>query len=95
MKTNINEEGVIIDVRPAEMYMDGHIPGAVSIPYDIFSTEVGKVLPVKDVAITVYCESGYNAGECSKELKELGYTNVVDFGSIENYDGPLEIPDQD
>lgn len=43
----------VIDVRPAEEYATGHIPGAVSIPLDQLDTRLAE-LPA-DAEIVAYC----------------------------------------
>lgn len=48
---------VILDVRPAEEYRAGHIPGAVSIPVDELGERIGE-LPT-DTDIVVYCRGEY------------------------------------
>ena len=41
---------VIIDVRKAEDYANGHIPGAINIYWKSFRDEKGVLLPVTEVA---------------------------------------------
>lgn len=41
---------VILDVRPREEYLAGHIPGAISIPLELLSDEVEKVFEVGAVS---------------------------------------------
>ncbi|MFB7366555.1 ArsR/SmtB family transcription factor [Streptomyces hydrogenans] len=48
---------VVLDVRPVEEYLAGHIPGAVSIPVDELASRVGE-LPEK-TEIVVYCRGEY------------------------------------
>ncbi len=36
-----SEDVVVIDVRAAEDYAEGHVPGSVNLPQDQWSTEVG------------------------------------------------------
>lgn len=52
------EEGgyLLIDARPGKKYLEGHIPGAVSMPYAAFDKMHAKVLPRdKDKLIIFYC----------------------------------------
>ena len=73
---------VILDVRTTEEFAESHIKGAVLIPdYDIKS-KAETVLTDKDQLILVYCRSGRRSKNASKELAELGYTNVKEFGGI-------------
>ncbi len=48
---------VVIDVRPAEEYAAGHIPGAVSVPYPDLDDHIDE-LPA-DVEVVAYCRGPY------------------------------------
>ena len=48
---------LILDVRPLQEYLAGHIPGAVCIPVDQLADRIGE-LP-EDVEIVVYCRGEY------------------------------------
>jgi rhodanese-related sulfurtransferase len=45
----------IVDVLPAESYSAGHIPGAISLPFDKISAEAKQILPDPGAEIAVYC----------------------------------------
>jgi rhodanese-related sulfurtransferase len=64
---------VVLDVRPAEEYDAGHIPGAVSIPLDELRKRV-KELP-KTKQIVAYCRGPLCAlaPEATRYLKSRGY----------------------
>ncbi|MBQ3123524.1 MAG: rhodanese-like domain-containing protein, partial [Firmicutes bacterium] len=46
--------------------------------------------PDKDQVIFVYCRSGNRSKEASAKLTKLGYTNIVEFGGINNWEGEIE-----
>jgi rhodanese-related sulfurtransferase len=48
---------VVLDVRPAEEYAAGHIPGAISIPVDELAERVAE-LP-NDAEVVAYCRGAY------------------------------------
>jgi rhodanese-related sulfurtransferase/DNA-binding transcriptional ArsR family regulator len=48
---------VILDVRPAEEYRAGHIPGAVSIPLDELTDRINELS--SEVDVVVYCRGEY------------------------------------
>lgn len=88
---------LIVDVRTAEEFAAGHIPGAVLFPYDdlpskaaAFEKLVGGDKGGKDRPIVVYCRSGRRSAIAARELKKLGFRNVVDFGAIDRWKGHLE-----
>lgn len=79
---------IILDVRTAEEFADGHIPGALLIPHDTIEAEAGDKLPDKAQLILVYCRSGRRSKNAAAALAGMGYTNVKEFGGI--LDWPYE-----
>lgn len=81
---------VILDVRTAAEYVEGHIPKAINIANEIISEETTKdLLKDKDKLILVYCRSGNRSKQASEKLAELGYANIVEFGGINTWNGEL------
>ena len=81
---------IILDVRRPDEYAEGHIPGAINIPNEQIGTSEIPRLPSKSQLILVYCRSGRRSKEASEKLVRLGYTNVVEFGSILDWKGEIE-----
>ena len=73
---------IILDVREQYEYDEGHIPGAILIPYGEIADRAEKELPDKNQLILVYCRSGRRSKIAAEELVKLGYTNVKEFGGI-------------
>ena len=73
---------VILDARLQSEYDEGHIPGAILIPYDKIADRAEKELPGKNQLILVYCRSGRRSKNAAEELVKLGYTNIKEFGGI-------------
>ena len=73
---------IILDTREQYEYDEGHIPGAILIPYDEIADRAEKELSDKDQLILVYCRSGRRSKIAAEELVKLGYTNVKEFGGI-------------
>ena len=78
---------IILDVRTREEYESAHIPGAICVPNETIGEEDIPELPKKDQLILVYCRSGNRSKQASAKLVELGYTNVVEFGGINDWTG--------
>ena len=76
-----------MDVRTEKEYNEKHIPNAVNIPNESIGTEEISQLPDKDQLILVYCRSGNRSKQASEKLVELGYTNIVEFGGINDWTG--------
>ena len=83
------QEGyAILDARTQEEYDEGHIPGAILIPYDEILEKAEDVLTDKNQLILVYCRSGRRSKLAAEDLVKLGYTNIKEFGGI--IDWPYE-----
>ena len=80
---------VIVDVRTQAEYDEGHIPDAICIPNESIGAEPIPELPDPEQTIFVYCRSGRRSKEAAGKLAELGYTNVVEFGGIMDWTGPI------
>jgi len=80
---------VLIDVRDADEFRRGHIPGAINIPADSIDS-IGRKVKDKDAPIYSYCLSGARSGRAAAALKAMGYTNVTNIGGINRYKGDLE-----
>lgn len=86
-----NPDAIIVDVRRKDEYKAGHIPGAVLLTMETISAETAaKVLPDKSKMILVYCRSGRRSKIAAQTLSELGYSNLIEFGGILDYNGKIE-----
>lgn len=86
-----NPKAVIVDVRRDDEYKAGHIPGALLLTLEKITKEsAAKVLPDKSQMIFIYCRSGRRSKIAANKLLELGYTNLIEFGGILDYTGPME-----
>ena len=65
---------VVIDVRTAEEYATGHIPGAVNIPHEQIADRISEVEAEHGVAL--YCMVGPRARMGEAALLGSGYTSV-------------------
>ena len=84
------EEGsgyIILDVRTPEEFAEKHIPGAINVANETIGTDEITELPDKDQLILVYCRSGNRSKQASEKLVALGYTNIVEFGGINDWPG--------
>ncbi|HVV59929.1 MAG TPA: molybdopterin-synthase adenylyltransferase MoeB [Gaiellaceae bacterium] len=66
-----------IDVREADEWQEGHIPGAVHIPRGFLESRIEQVAPDHDRPIVVYCAGGARSAFAAKSLGALGYSDVV------------------
>lgn len=84
------EDYVILDVRTQAEYDEKHIPNAVLIPDYEIEEKAESVIPDKDTLILVYCRSGRRSKAASQKLAEMGYTNVKEFGGINDWEYETE-----
>lgn len=83
------QKAIVVDVRSLEEYNEGHIPNAISVPLETIENEAETKLKNKDDLILVYCRSGRRSREATLRLIEKGYTNVIDFGGIQDWNGEI------
>lgn len=69
---------VLIDVREADEYAAGHIPGAVHMSRGLleFKMSGSPELAVRDLNIVLYCKTSGRAALAAVQLKEMGYLKV-------------------
>ena len=80
---------IILDVRRQDEFDAGHIPGAICVPNEDIGTEPIPELPDKDQMILVYCRSGRRSKEAAQKLVDMGYTDIVEFGGIIDWNGEV------
>ena len=84
------QEVVLLDVREQHEYDSGHIPGAVLLPVGTITEDTAAaVIDDLGTVVLVYCRSGNRSKTASQALADLGYTNIYEFGGINDW--PYEI----
>lgn len=81
------DDEIVLDVRTPEEYAEAHIPGAINVPNEEIGEDAVAQLPDKDQLILVYCRSGNRSKQAAQKLADQGYTNVVEFGGINDWHG--------
>lgn len=81
---------IIVDAREQSEYDEGHIKGAIVIPYTEIEQKAEEMLPNKDQLILVYCRSGRRSKIAAQSLANMGYTNVKEFGGIIDWQYGIE-----
>ncbi|MCQ2529044.1 MAG: rhodanese-like domain-containing protein [Saccharofermentans sp.] len=91
-RTIFEQDGdyIIVDVRRADEFAEGHIPGAINIANESISTEMPSELPDKNQVIYIYCRSGNRSKQASEKLAAMGYTNIIELGGIIDWTGDVE-----
>ena len=81
---------LIVDVRRPDEFETGHIPNAINVPNEDIGTSQPEALPELDRVLLVYCRSGRRSKEAAQKLVAMGYTNVYEFGGINEWTGDVE-----
>ncbi len=70
---------VVVDVRTAGEYAEGHVDGAVNIDVESadFATRIAD-LP-KDTTYAVYCRSGRRSTLATDQMADAGFTSLVNL----------------
>jgi molybdopterin/thiamine biosynthesis adenylyltransferase/rhodanese-related sulfurtransferase len=68
---------VVLDVREADEYEQGAVPGAVHIPRGFLESQVEGRVTDHDAPVVVYCAGGTRSAFAADTLTQLGYTDVV------------------
>src|SRR6266481_2562305 len=70
---------VLVDVREADEWRQGHIPNAVAIPRGFLELRVEEKIPDHKTPVILQCASGTRSLLAARTLKELGYENVYNM----------------
>ena len=68
---------VILDVRTADEYAQGHLKGAINIPLSDLPVQIGEL--DRNRPILIYCRTGVRSAQASTILVNAGFTQVYDM----------------
>lgn len=81
----IDSETLLIDIREAEEYRKGHVPGAVLAPRGLLEFDIHGIVDrsfinprvsPEDRDIVLYCGTGGRSALAAQTLTTMGYNNV-------------------
>jgi molybdopterin/thiamine biosynthesis adenylyltransferase/rhodanese-related sulfurtransferase len=67
----------VLDVREADEYEQGALPGAIHIPRGFLESQIEGKVADRDAPLVVYCAGGARSAFAARTLGELGYSDVV------------------
>ncbi len=77
VRDQLDNGAVVIDVREAEEWSTGHIPGARHVPKSFLESRIEGTAPDHDQPVILYCQSGNRSAWAARTLiDDLGYSNV-------------------
>ncbi len=80
---------VLVDVREADEYAAGHIPGSINLPLSAIDT-AEILIPRKDTPLFLYCLAGTRSSQALSRLQKLGFKSIENIGGIRSYRGEKE-----
>lgn len=79
---------IVIDVRTADEFAGDHLAQATNIPLDQLPSRLADVEKLtggdKSKPVVLHCAAGGRAAKAKKQLDDLGYTNVVNGGGLDD-----------
>lgn len=95
-RLDAGEDLTVVDVREREEFVQGHLPEAVFIPRGYLELQIEQHQPDRDEPVVVYCAGGVRSALAARNLKEMGYQNVISlvggFNGWKNAGLPFKIP---
>ena len=70
------DELIVLDIREADEFEQGAIPGAVFAPRGLLESSVATHIRTPDQEIVLYCAAGARSALAAKTLQDMGYSNV-------------------
>ena len=67
---------LVLDVRSADEFAEGHIAGAINISHDEINANLSKIMAYKDQTVVVHCRSGRRAISAENDLRAAGFSDL-------------------
>ncbi|MEH6358647.1 MAG: rhodanese-like domain-containing protein [Pseudomonadales bacterium] len=79
------DDGVVVDLRTAKEFDDGHIANAINIPFSELSSRIKELNKHKESPLILVCKMGQHSSAANKTLTEYEFTDVkrLDGGMAE------------
>ena len=74
----IREADVLIDVREADEFAAGHLPGAIHASRGMLEFKLSgtPALNARDLKVVLYCKTSGRAALCAASMQDMGYLDV-------------------
>lgn len=80
------EDAVMLDIRTAADFAEGHIINAKNIPFSEFEKRTHELEKLRDRPIIVCCKTGTSASQAVASLNKLGFEKMYRLkGGIEGW----------
>lgn len=71
-----SDQGVILDLRDQKAYNEGHIQGALHIPYAELQSRVGELEKHLNKTLILACKFGQHSSVAGTKLRKSGFKDV-------------------
>ena len=78
----VHPEPLLVEVRSRPEFESGLVDGALHLSVERLVHDAPTVLPDKDARLLLYCLSGARSGMALQWLRQMGYTQAVNGGSV-------------
>ena len=76
-RMDAGEDLTLIDIRERDEFVQGHLPSATFIPRGYLELQIEQHQPQRDKPLVIYCAGGVRSVLAARNLKEMGYTDVI------------------
>ena len=83
---------ILIDVRSATEFAEGHVQGAINLDIENGAFEAELSSLDKSVGYALYCRSGRRSAIAAELMATAGFTEVRDLGALETAAQSLGLP---
>ena len=68
---------MVLDVRTADEFAAGHVPGAINVSHDQLPVKLAELSALKDKQVVLYCRSGRRTALAEQTLRGAGFTKLL------------------
>lgn len=68
---------LLVDARSREEYAEGHVPGAINVPFREIPSHVAELEAGRTRGVVTYCEHGPRSMLAQRALAKAGFTNLA------------------
>ena len=76
-RINTHYAHLVLDVRSPEEYKEGHLPGAINIPFDRLDSRLNEIDSYKNKDVVLYCGSGGRVIIAALILRSAGFNKLL------------------
>jgi molybdopterin/thiamine biosynthesis adenylyltransferase/rhodanese-related sulfurtransferase len=75
----VDAGALLLDVREADEWDEGHLPGAVFVPRGFLESRIEAAASDHARPMVVYCAGGTRSAFAAQQLQDMGYSDVVNM----------------